>query len=173
MDDGARPPCEGVESGLKPLLLSCEGEVDGLAKAGREIIKRLTAPEIREIVREELSTALQPFMIKIEEMEKRITSMVAEFDKRLSSQVSELDKRLFSQISELDRRLSFQITELDKRLSSQISELDKRLSSQISELDKRLTSEISSLRSEVQYASRVAVLETKLAEIEKKLTETQ
>ncbi|MEM0384503.1 MAG: hypothetical protein QXV27_06635 [Candidatus Caldarchaeum sp.] len=121
-----------------------------MAKAGGEIIKRLPAPELREIVGEELSTALQPFMIKMEEMEKRITSMVAEFDKHLSSKVSGIDKRLFSQISELN----------------------KRLSSQISELDKRLTSEISSLRSEVQYVSRVAVLETKLAEIEKRLTET-
>ncbi|MEM2922561.1 MAG: hypothetical protein QXF26_09640 [Candidatus Bathyarchaeia archaeon] len=39
----------------------------------------------------------------------------------------------------------------------------------IEEVEKRITSEISSLRSEVQYASRVAVLETRLVEIEKNL----
>ncbi|MEM4187164.1 MAG: hypothetical protein QW801_07820 [Candidatus Caldarchaeum sp.] len=40
------------------------------------------------------------------------------------------------------------------------------------ELDKRLTAEVASLRSEVKYASRVAVPETKLAGIEKS-TRTQ
>jgi helix-turn-helix protein len=36
-------------------------------------------------------------------------------------------------------------------------------------MDKRLASEISMLRSELQYAQRVSVLETKLSEIEKRL----
>jgi hypothetical protein len=74
-----------------------------LAKAGKEIIKRLRAPEIREIVREELSVAIRPLEIKIEEM------------------------------------------------------------------DKRLAGEIASLRNELQYAPKVAVLEAKVTEIEKKL----
>jgi len=74
-----------------------------LAKAGKEIIKRLTAPAIREIVREELHSAIKPLEVKIEEM------------------------------------------------------------------DKRLTGEISSLRNELQYAPKVAVLEAKVTELEKRL----
>ncbi|MEM3081289.1 MAG: hypothetical protein QXQ70_09085 [Candidatus Caldarchaeum sp.] len=100
-----------------------------MAKAGREIIKGLTAPELGEIVREELNTALQPLTVKID----------------------------------------YEIT----GLKNKIEEMDKRLTTKIDELDKRLTSEISLLRSELQYAPRVAVLEAKLAEIEKKLTKTQ
>jgi hypothetical protein len=74
-----------------------------LARAGKEIIKRLTAPEIREIVRQEISAAIRPLEVKIEEM------------------------------------------------------------------DKRLVGEIASLRNELQYAPKVAVLEAKVNEIEKKL----
>jgi actin-like ATPase involved in cell morphogenesis len=85
-----------------------------LAKAGKEIIRRLTAPEIREIVREEISAAIRPLEVKIEEM-------------------------------------------------------DKRLVGEIEEMDKRLVGEIASLRNELQYAPKVAVLEAKVTEIEKKL----
>ncbi len=74
-----------------------------MAKAGKELIKRLTAPEIREIVKDEISAALRPLEVKIEEM------------------------------------------------------------------DKRLSGEIRSLRSELQYAPKVAVLEAKVTELEKKM----
>jgi len=74
-----------------------------MAKAEREIIKRLTAPEIREIVREEVSAAIKPLEVKIEE------------------------------------------------------------------IGKRLAGEIASLRNELQYAPRVAVLEAKVTELEKRL----
>jgi phage host-nuclease inhibitor protein Gam len=74
-----------------------------MARAGKEIIKRLTAPEIREIVREEVSAAIRPLEVKVEEM------------------------------------------------------------------DKRLTGEIASLRNELQYAPKVAVLEARVTELEKKL----
>jgi len=74
-----------------------------MARAGKEIIKRLRAPEIREIVREELHAAIKPLEVKIEEM------------------------------------------------------------------DKRLTGEIASLRSELQYAPKIAVLEAKVTELEKRL----
>jgi hypothetical protein len=43
-----------------------------MARAGREIIRRLTAPELREIVREELANALQPVNVRLGEMEKRL-----------------------------------------------------------------------------------------------------
>jgi len=84
------------------LQLSLE-ESQTMARAGKEIIKRLTAPEIREIVREELHAAIKPLEVKIEEM------------------------------------------------------------------DKRLTREIASLRSELQYAPKIAVLEAKVTELEKRL----
>jgi hypothetical protein len=43
-----------------------------MARAGREIIRRLTAPELREIVREELANVLQPVNVRLGEMEKRL-----------------------------------------------------------------------------------------------------
>lgn len=63
----------------------------------------MTAPEIREIVREELHAAIKPLEVKIEEM------------------------------------------------------------------DKRLSGEIGSLRNELQYATKVAVLEARLTELEKRV----
>jgi hypothetical protein len=72
-----------------------------MARAGKEIIKRLRAPELREIVREELSTALKPLAVKIDEMDKRLTAKIDELDKRLSSRIDELDKHLVSEISML------------------------------------------------------------------------
>jgi len=118
---------------------------------GKEVLKRLTAPELREIVREELTAALQPILLKIEEM----------------------DKRIQNQLSEMDKRLTSKIDEVDKRLTAKIDEVDKRLTTKIEEMDKRITSEISMLRAELQYAPRVAVLEVKLSELEKKISKTE
>jgi tetrahydromethanopterin S-methyltransferase subunit G len=122
-----------------------------MAKVSKEVLKRLTAPELREIVREELTAALQPILLKIEEM----------------------DKRIQNQLSEVDKRLTAKIDEVDKRLTAKIDEVDKRLTIKIEEMDKRITSEISMLRTELQYAPRVAVLESKLSELEKKLSKTE
>jgi hypothetical protein len=97
-----------------------------MAKASKELIKRLTAPEIREIVREEISAAVKPLEVKIEEM--------------------------------------------DKRLTGEIKELDRRITGEIKELDRRITGEIASLRNELQYAPKVAVLEAKVTELEKKIS---
>jgi hypothetical protein len=107
-----------------------------MAKAGRGVIKRLTAPEIREIIKEELSVAIRPLDIKIAELDKRLTS---------------------------------QIWEVDKRVTAQIQELERCLIGQIQESEKRLTNEITSLKSELQYSTKLAVLEAKVSELEKKL----
>ena len=126
-----------------------------MAKVGKEVLKRLTAPELREIVREELTTALQPLTIKIEEM-----------DKRIQNQISEVDRRLTAKIDEVDKRLTAKIDDVDKRLTAKIDEADKRMTAKIDEMDKRIMSEISMLRAELQYAPRVAVLEAKLSKTE-------
>jgi hypothetical protein len=52
-------------------------------------------------VREELSNALKPLAVKIDEMDKRLTAKIDELDKRLSSRIDELDKHLVSEISML------------------------------------------------------------------------
>jgi hypothetical protein len=65
-----------------------------MARAGKEIIRRLRAPELREIVREELSTALKPLAVKIDEMDKRLTAKIDELDKRLVSEISMLRSEL-------------------------------------------------------------------------------
>jgi hypothetical protein len=43
-----------------------------MVRAGKEIIRRLTAPELREIVREEMANALQPVNVRLGEVEKRL-----------------------------------------------------------------------------------------------------
>jgi glutathionyl-hydroquinone reductase len=53
-------------------------------------------------------------------------------------------------------------------VNSKIDSLDKRLTAEIQELDRRLAGEIASLRSELQYAPKVAVLEAKVNELEKR-----
>ena len=74
-----------------------------MARAGKEIIKRLTAPEIREIVREELHAAIKPLEVKIEEIYKRLTREIASLRSELQyapkiavleAKVTELEKRL-------------------------------------------------------------------------------
>jgi hypothetical protein len=78
-----------------------------MARSGKEIIRRLTGPELRGIVREELSNALKPLAVKIDEMDKRLTAKVDELDKRLSSRIDELIKRLVSEISMLRSELQY------------------------------------------------------------------
>jgi len=74
-----------------------------MAKAGKELIKRLTAPEIREIVREEISAAVRPLEVKIEEMDKRLTGEIASLRRELQyapkvavleAKVTELEKKV-------------------------------------------------------------------------------
>jgi hypothetical protein len=74
-----------------------------MAKAGKELIKRLTAPEIREIVREEIFAAVKPLEVKIEEMDRRITSEIASLGRELQyapkvavleARVTELEKKV-------------------------------------------------------------------------------
>jgi glutathionyl-hydroquinone reductase len=53
-------------------------------------------------------------------------------------------------------------------VNSKIDSLDKRLTAEIQELDRRLAGEIASLRSELQYAPKLAVLEAKVNELKKR-----
>jgi len=75
-----------------------------MARAGKEIFKRLTAPEVREIVREEVSTAIRPLEVKIEEMDKRLTGEINSLHGELqyASKVAVLEAR----VSELEKRAS-------------------------------------------------------------------
>jgi hypothetical protein len=77
-----------------------------MARASKELIKRLTAPEIREIVRDEISAAVKPLEVKIEEMDRRITSEIASLRRELQyapkvavleAKVTELEKKVFAQ----------------------------------------------------------------------------
>jgi hypothetical protein len=43
-----------------------------MARTGKEIIRRLTAPELREIVGGELANVLQPVNVRLCEVEKRL-----------------------------------------------------------------------------------------------------
>ena len=76
-----------------------------MAKAGKELIKRPTAPEIREIVREEISAAVKPLEVKVEEMDRRISSGIASLRTELQyapkvavleAKVTELEKKMYA-----------------------------------------------------------------------------
>jgi len=75
-----------------------------MARAGKEIIKRLRAPEIREIVREEVSAAIKPLEVKIEEMDKRLTGEIASLRNEL--QYAPKVALLEAKVTELEKRLS-------------------------------------------------------------------
>ncbi|HXX73086.1 MAG TPA: hypothetical protein VEI80_05265 [Candidatus Acidoferrales bacterium] len=75
-----------------------------MAKAGKELIKRLTAPEIREIVRDEIFAAVKPLEVKIEEMDRRITSEIASLRREL--QYAPKVAVLEAKVTELEKKLS-------------------------------------------------------------------
>jgi len=75
-----------------------------MAKAGKELIKRLTAPEIRDIVREEISAAVRPLEVKIEEMDRRITSEIASLRREL--QYAPKVAVLEAKVTELEKKMS-------------------------------------------------------------------
>jgi len=75
-----------------------------LAKAGKELFKRLTAPEIGGIVREGISSAVTPLEVKIGEMDRRISSEMASLRRELqyAPKVAVLEAKL----SELEKKIS-------------------------------------------------------------------
>ena len=91
---------------------------------------RLVLPEIRNIVKEEISSALAPVQVelkvvnlRIDEMDKRLGTEIREMDKRLSNQIMEMDKRLSSQMNDL--RESVNVAQRIAVLEAQVKELRK------------------------------------------------
>jgi hypothetical protein len=80
---------------------------------------RLILPEIRNIVKEEISAALAPVQVELKSVNLRIDEM----DKRLSNQILEMDKRLSSQMSDL--RESVNVAQRIAVLEAQVKELRK------------------------------------------------
>jgi len=123
-----------------------------MSKALKEAGWRLVLPEIRNIVKEEVSSALAPVHVEL---------------KAINVRIDEMDKRLTGKIEETNERLTSKVDEMDKRLGTEIREMDKRLSNQILEMDKRLSSQINDLRESVNVAQRIAVLEAQVKELRK------
>ncbi len=80
--------------------------------------------------------------------------------KSLTARVDATNERIDSLRNELKSDIS--------GVSSKVDEMDKRLSSEIREMDKRLTSEIQGVKDSINIIQRVAVLEAKQREFEKK-----
>ena len=134
-----------------------------LSKALKEAGWRLVLPEIRNIVKEEISSALAPVQVELKVVNLRIDEM----DKRLTGKIEETSERLTSKVDEMDKRLTGKIEETSERLTSKVDEMDKRLSNQILEMDKRLSSQMNDLRESVNVAQRIAVLEAQVKELRK------
>ena len=109
-------------------------------------------PEIRNIVKEEISSALAPVQVEL---------------KAVNLRIDEMDKRLTGKIEETSERLTSKVVEMDKRIATEIREMVKRLSNQILEMDKRLSSQMNDLRESVNVAQRIAVLEAQVKELRK------
>ena len=75
-----------------------------MARAGKELIKRLTAPKIRDIVREEISAGLRPLEVKIEEMDKRLAGEISSLRREL--QYAPKVAVLEAKVTELERRMA-------------------------------------------------------------------
>jgi len=117
--------------------------------------RRALFDRVRAHLDEETATLLLEVTVPAN-VELATRSDIQELRAELLLRLTELDGRLTGMITELDRRLSGQITELDRRLSGQITELDQRLGGQITELDQRLGGQMAAL------STRIAAFETDL-----------
>jgi hypothetical protein len=106
-----------------------------LSKTLKEATWRLILPEIRNIVKEEIASAVAPVNVRIDEMDKRLTGRIEEMDKRLTGRIEEMDKRLTGRIEEMDKRISTEIRDL--RESVNVLQRVAVLEAQVRELRKQ------------------------------------
>jgi len=99
-----------------------------MAKTAKEVIKRLTAPEVREIVKE-LQSVVKLFDVKFDSMTKL-------FDSKLESAVELFDSR-FDSLSKDVKAVDLKVEELGKRfdlaqkvfvLEAEVREIRQKLS---------------------------------------------
>ena len=82
----------------------------------------------------------------------KLSEMTGEI-KAINVRIDAVDEKLGTKIDEMDRRLSAN----DKHLAEKIEAVDQRLGTKIDDLDKRL-----------DMAQRLAILETKMSELQPK-----
>ncbi|MGH2637932.1 MAG: hypothetical protein ACRDF4_01380 [Rhabdochlamydiaceae bacterium] len=120
-----------------------------MSKALKEAGWRLILPEIRQIVKEELQSAMGEISAKFEAVNTRIDSTRNELKADMS--------RVESKVEDLDKRLTGQIDDVDKRMTTKIDSGNEKLTAKIDDLDKRL-----------DIVQRLAILEAKVREREQK-----
>jgi DNA repair exonuclease SbcCD ATPase subunit len=107
-------------------------------------------------VQEFLAPQLNELKGKIEAIDTKIESFKSESNTRFES--------LNMKIDEVEKRLSIRIEEMDKRLTDS----DRHLSDKMGSIDQKLSSKIDDLAKLVDVSQRLAVLEAKQREFEKR-----
>jgi hypothetical protein len=106
---------------------------------------------------------------------------LAELETRLSERITNLDNCVSERIADVETRLSERITNLDNRLSERIADVEIRLSERITSAETNILKAIFNLaesfdkrttaieKGHSMLVERLAVIETRLLEVEKKL----
>jgi len=118
-----------------------------LARAAKEVTRRLTAPKLREIIREELAAALKPLDIKVTTLEDTINIKATALENKIDS---------------IRTELKTDIARVEQTLKSELARVEQTLSIRVESLEKRL-----------DVIQRLAVLEAKLRELESQKQQTQ
>ena len=104
-----------------------------------------------------LERVLLPRLSEIAGEVKAINVKIDAVDGKLTSRIDAVEGKLASRIDAVDEKLSARIDAVDEKLSSRIDVVDGKLSGKIDDLDKRL-----------DVAQRLAILETKMGELQPK-----
>ncbi|MDG7022972.1 MAG: hypothetical protein JRN45_00465 [Nitrososphaerota archaeon] len=67
-----------------------------MSRTAKEFVKRMTAPEIRVIVREEATSAVAPLTVKIDGMEKRLDQKIDSVRNELKADIARVDEKVSS-----------------------------------------------------------------------------
>jgi peptidoglycan hydrolase CwlO-like protein len=122
-------------------------------------ISRILLPEIRAIVKEEISNQLKPIDAKISALD----SKVEERTKALDAKIEEKTKSLEAKISALDSK----VEEKTKALDAKVEERTKALEVEISSLRNEMVARFDSIEKRLPLIERMALMEARIEKLEK------
>jgi len=126
-------------------------------------ISRVLLPEIRVIVKEEISSQLKPIDAKIEERTRSLDAKIEEKTKSLEAKITALDAK----IDERTRALDMKIEEKTKALDAKIEERTKALEKEVMSLRNEMNARFDSIEKRLPLIERIALLEARMEKIEK------
>jgi chromosome segregation ATPase len=120
-------------------------------------ISRFLLPEIRNIVKEEISNQLKPIDAKISALDSKIEERTKALDMKIDEKTKALEKEIISLRNEMNEKA--------KALDSKISALEAEISSLRNEMNARFDS----IEKRLPLIERIALLEARMEKIEKQI----